>query len=66
MKYLQGHDRSCLVAHQFHQAHPPDFYRFRVLEPVRKLQSGSGHLSVAKLKQYYKGGIYQPVWEPPT
>ena len=44
-KYLQGPNGSCLreelvVAHEFH--HPPDLYRFRVLEPVRKLQSGSG------------------------
>ena len=59
MKYLQGPDGGCLreelvVAHEFHQAHPPDFYRFRVLEPVRKLQSGSGNLSVAKLKQHYE------------
>ena len=31
MKYLQGPNGSCLreelvVAHEFHQAHPPDFY----------------------------------------
>ena len=59
MKYLQGLNGSCLreelvVAHDFHQAHPPDFYRFRLLEPFRKLQSGSGNLSVAKLKQHYE------------
>ena len=58
MKYLQGPSGTLrgelVVAHEFLEAHPPDFYRFRVLEPVRKLQSGSGHLSVAKLKQYYE------------
>ena len=59
MKYVQGPKGSCLreelvVAHEFHQAHPPDFSRVRVLEPVRKLQSGSGNLSVAKLKQHYE------------
>ena len=59
MKYLQGPNGSCmreesLVAHHFHQAHPPHFYRFRLLEPVRKLQSGSGNLSVAKLTQHYE------------
>ena len=54
MKYLQG-PNGCLreelvVRHEFLEAHPPDFYRFRLLEPVRKLQSGHGHLSVAKLR----------------
>ena len=54
MKYLQG-PNGCLreelvVRHEFFEAHPPDFYRFRLLEPVRKLQSGHGHLSVAKLR----------------
>ena len=59
MKYLQGPNGSLreeplVVAHQFLEAHPPDFYRFRLLEPVRKLQSGCGYLSVAKLKQLYE------------
>ena len=42
MTYLQG-PTGCLreelvVRHEFLEAHPPDFYRFRLLEPVRKLQ----------------------------
>ena len=44
MKYLQGPNGSLreevVVAHEFLEAHPPDFYRFRLLEPVRKLQTG--------------------------
>ena len=43
-----------VVAHEFLEAHPPDFYRLRLLEPVRKLQSGPGGLSLAKLKQHYE------------
>ena len=58
MKYLQGPNGSLreelVVAHEFLEAHPPDFYRFRILEPVRKLQSGRGNLSIAKLKQHYE------------
>ena len=59
MKYLQGPNGSCLreelvVAHDSLNAHPPDFYRFRLLEAVRKLQSGRGHLSLAKLRQHYE------------
>ena len=59
MKYLQGPNGSLqeeplVVAHEFLEAHLPDFYRFRILEPVRKLQSGRGHLSVAKLRQHYE------------
>eukprot|EP00891_Asterochloris_glomerata_P001634 jgi/Astpho2/1634/Aster-08270 len=59
MKYLQGPNGSLqeeplVVAHQFLEAYPPDFYRFRLLEPVRKLQSGCGYLSVAKSKQLYE------------
>ena len=56
MKYLQGPNGSLreelVVAHERLEAHPPDFYRFRILEPVRKLQSGRGNLSIAKLKQH--------------
>ena len=59
MKYLQGpngslREGSLVVAHEFLEAHPPDFYRFRLLEPVRKLQSGRGNLSIAKLRQHYE------------
>ena len=59
MKYLQGpngslREESLVVAHEFLEAHPPDFYRFRLLEPVRKLQSGGGNLSMAKLRQHYE------------
>ena len=59
MKYLQGPNGSLqeeplVVAHQFLEAYPPDFYRFGLLEPVRKLQSGCGYLSVAKSKQLYE------------
>ena len=43
-----------MVTHEFLVAHPPDFYRSRLLEPVRKLQSGRGNLSIAKLKQHYE------------
>ena len=48
MKYLQRPDRSLreelVVAHEFLEAHPPDFCRFRILEPVRTLQSGRAFL----------------------
>ena len=58
MQYLQGPNGSLreerVVTHEFLVAHPPDFYRFRLLEPVRKLQSGRGNLSIAKLKQHYE------------
>ena len=58
MKYLQGPNGSLreelVVAHEFLEAHPPDFYRLRLLEPVRKLQSRPGGLSLAKLKQHYE------------
>ena len=61
MKYLQG-PTGCLreelvVRHEFLEAHPPDFYRFRLLEPVRKLQTGRGNLSIAKLRQHYEEGF---------
>ena len=58
MKYLQGPNGSCsaelVVAHEFLEAHPPDFYLFRILEPVMKLQSGQGNLLVAKLRQHHE------------
>ena len=58
MKYLQGPNGSLreerMVAHEFLEAHPPDFRRLRLLEPIRKLQSGPGNLSLAKLKQYFE------------
>ena len=59
MKYLQGPDGRCLkeeqvVDHDFLEGHPPDFYHLRLLEPIRKLQSGPGMLSAAKLKHYYE------------
>ena len=58
MKYLQGpngslREGSLVVAHEFLEAHPPDFYRFRLLQPVRKLQTGRRNLSIAKLRQHY-------------
>ena len=28
-----------MFKHNFLEGHPPDFYRFRLLEPIRKLQS---------------------------
>ena len=58
MMYLQGPNGSLreerVVRHEFLEAHPPDFRRLRLLEPIRKLQSGPGNLSLAKLKQYYE------------
>eukprot|EP00891_Asterochloris_glomerata_P007965 jgi/Astpho2/7965/fgenesh1_pg.00119_%23_14_t len=65
MKYLQGpngslREESLVVAHKFLEAHPPDFYRFRLLEPVRKLQSGRGNLSIAKLRQHYEDAFINP------
>ena len=59
MKYLQGpngslREESLVVDHEFLEAHPPDFCRFRLVKPVRKFQSGSGNLSIAKLKQHYE------------
>eukprot|EP00891_Asterochloris_glomerata_P008833 jgi/Astpho2/8833/Aster-05469 len=59
MKYLQGPNGSLreeplVVAHEFLAAHPPDLFRFRILVPVRKFQSGGGQLSIAKLKQHYE------------
>ena len=57
LKYLQGPNgclrEELLVDHEFLEAHPPDFYRFRLLGPVRKL-SRRGNLSIAKLKQHYE------------
>ena len=62
MKHLQGpngslREESLVVAHEFLEAHPPDFDRFRLLEPVRKLESGGGNLSIAKLRQQYEEAI---------
>ena len=62
MKYLQGSDGRCLkrevvVTHKFVEGHPPDFYRYRLLEPIRKLQSGSSALTVPMLKHYYEEGF---------
>ena len=59
MKYLQGpngslREESLVVDHEFLEAHPPDFYRFRLLQPVRKLQSGHVNLAIAKLRQHYE------------
>ena len=42
-----------MVKHNFLEGHPPDFYRFRLLEPIRKLQSNR-MLTVPKLKQLYE------------
>ena len=61
MKYLQGPDGQSLkeevvVQHNFPEGHSPDFYRFRLLEPIRKLQSNTsaGMLTVPKLKHHYE------------
>ncbi len=59
MKYLQGPDglslrEEVVVKHKFLEGHPPDFYRFRLLEPIRKLQSNTSMLTVPKLKHYYE------------
>ena len=58
MKYMQGPDglslrEEVVVKHNFLEGHPPDFYRFRLLEPIRKLQSNR-MLTVPKLKQLYE------------
>ena len=55
MKYLQGPDgqslrREVVVLHNFEEGHPPEFYRFRLLEPIKRLQSSPGNVSVATLK----------------
>ena len=42
-----------------------DFYRFRLLEPVRKLQPGGGNLSIAKLRQHYEEGFINLVGKYP-
>ena len=46
MKYLQGPNGSLreerMVAHEILEAHPPDFRRLSLLEPIRKL-----HLDLA-------------------
>ena len=55
------------MAHEFLKGHPPDIDRFRVLEPVRKLQSGPCNISVAKLRQRYEEafinlfGVHPPI-----
>ena len=59
MKYLQGPDgqslrREVVVLHNFEEGHPPEFYRFRLLEPIKRLQSSPGSVSVAKLKHHYE------------
>ena len=59
MKYMQGPDglslrEEVVVNHNFLEGHPPDFYRFRLLEPIRKLQSNTSMLTVPKLKHYYE------------
>ena len=43
-----------VVPHNFEEGHPPDFYRFRLLEPIKKLMSGPSMLTVPKLKHYYE------------
>ena len=49
MKYLQGPNRSMreelVVAHEFLEAHPPDFYRFRCLS-----LSGSYNMDVTTFR----------------
>ena len=57
MKYLQTPDglslrEEVVVKHNFLKGHPPDFYRFRLLEPIRKLQSNTSMLTVPKLKHH--------------
>ena len=58
MKYLQGPDvlslREEVVVNQLSEGHPLYFNRFRLLEPIRKLQSNTGMLTCPKLKHYYK------------
>ena len=59
MKCLQGPDRQSLreevvLRHNFLEGHPPHFHRFRLLEPIRKLQSNTSMLTVPKLKHYYE------------
>eukprot|EP00891_Asterochloris_glomerata_P005376 jgi/Astpho2/5376/Aster-05919 len=39
---------------KFIEGHPPDFHRFRLLEPVRKCQPGPGNCAVAKLRQHHE------------
>ena len=46
-----------MVAHEFLEAHPPDFRRLRLLEPIRKLQPGPGNLLLANLKQYFEEAL---------
>ena len=70
MKYLQGPDGRSLkeervVDHKFLEGHPPDFYRFRLLEPIRKLQSGPKMLSAANLKQYHTEAFIAFLGQPP-
>ena len=61
-EYLQGSDGRCLkrevvVTHKFVEGHPPNVYRYRLLEPIRKLQSGPSALTVPMLKHYYEEGF---------
>ena len=62
MKYLQGPDGQSLreevvVPHNFLEGHPPGFYRFRLLELIRKLQSNTRMPTVPKLKHYYEQAL---------
>ena len=71
MKYMQGPDglslrEEVVVKQNFPEGHPPDFYRFRLLEPIRKLQSNR-MLTVPKLKQLYEEAFVDlfKVYPPP-
>ena len=43
-----------MVNHNFLEGHPPDFHIYRLLEPIRKLQSNTSMLTFPKLKHYYE------------
>ena len=40
--------------HRFEEGHPPNFHRFRVLQPISKMQVGPKRVLVGKLKQLYE------------
>ena len=50
--------------HNFLDGHPPDFYRVRLLEPIRKLQSNTGgyqHAHSSQAEALLRAGLHGPV-----
>ena len=50
-----------VVRHNFLEGHPPDIYRFRLLEPIRKLQFNTKHAHSSQAEALLRAGLHCPV-----